>query len=365
MPEPNDPSAASILAAIDAADSEILSLVRRRCQLVQDLFRVDDGGIVGRVAKASRRIDDLVRAESMSAEGGSSELAEEVKAELLRHVSSVCLQRLHNTRAAFLGPIHSYSHLAALKFFGDGIMLSPVASIPAVFDAVSRGDAATGIVPIENSTDGRVVDTLGMFVRGEMQICGEVLVPIHHCLLSRTARDEITEVHSKPQALSQCRQWLSSQMPHVQLVEINSTAAAARLASEKKGVAAVASLQAGRAYGLDVIDENIEDNPDNVTRFAVLGREQVDPTGDDKTALLFQVAHQPGALADAMKIFKDESLNLTWIESFPLVGAPNEYLFFVELTGHRFDNAVAQTIEILGRQTQRLDVLGSYPRARL
>ena len=266
-------------------------------------------------------------------------------------------------RAAYLGPMHSYSHLAAIKYFGDATTLTPVASIPAVFDAVASGDALTGIVPIENSTDGRVVDTLGMFVRREMQICGEVLVPIHHNLLSKTPREEIVEVYSKPQALSQCRGWLANQLPNARVVEISSTAAAAKLASEKHGIAAVASIEAGRQYELDVIDANIEDNPNNITRFAVLGKEQPRPTGDDKTAILFQLNHQPGALADAMTVFKKHALNLTWIESFPAPEAQNEYLFFVELTGHRDDQPVRKAIESLGKTTQRLTILGSYPRA--
>jgi len=371
MTTPSQTAANEPLSAIDALDIEILRLVQQRMGLVHRLFHADDAMIVGRVSAAAQRIEQLAThaseapAATQPAAIALASLSAESKAELLRHVSSVCLQSLHHTRAAFLGPLHSYSHLAALKFFGDAMPLSPVASISAVFDAVARGDAAAGIVPIENSTDGRVVDTLGMFIRRQMQICGEVLLPIHHCLLSKTPRDEITEVHSKPQALSQCRAWLSSQLPQAHLVENSSTAAAAKLAGEKHGVAAVASLQAGRQYGLDVIDENIEDNPNNVTRFAVLGREQLAPTGDDKTALLFQVAHQPGALADAMAIFKANNLNLTWIESFPSIDAPNEYLFFVELTGHRHQPSVASTIDTLGKQTERLEVLGSYPRAKL
>jgi chorismate mutase/prephenate dehydratase len=232
-----------------------------------------------------------------------------------------------------------------------------------VFDSVAHGDASFGIVPVENSTDGRVVDTLGMFVRRDMQVCGEVLLPIHHNLLSKTPRAEIVEVHSKPQALSQCRRWLSSQLPDARLVEISSTAAAAKLAAEKFGVAAVASLEAGREYDLDVIDANIEDNPNNITRFAVIGKELPPPTGQDKTAILFQVSHQPGALADAMTVFKLHELNLTWIESFPSPETANEYMFFVELTGHRDDNTVKDAIVALSMATKRLTILGSYPRA--
>ncbi len=194
-------------------------------------------------------------------------------------------------------------------------------------------------------------------------MCGEVLLPIHHYLLSKTPREQICEVHSKPQALSQCRQWLAKNLPAAQLIENTSTAAAAKLASEKPGVAAVASAEAGRQYGLDVIDANIEDNANNVTRFAVLGKEQPEPTGDDKTSILFQVSHQPGALADAMTIFKEFDLNLTWIESFPSPEAANEYLFFVELSGHRNDQPVAGAVKRLAKESQRLTILGSYPRA--
>ncbi len=359
MPDSDHTSVQQMEESIDAVDRQLLQLIDQRAELVRQLCQNDSGPLVGRVAKASQRIARLLKTTS-----ASPLISNELRADALRHVSSTCLQSLHRLRVAYLGPIHSYSHLAAVKYFGDATSLAPVASIPAVFEAVSRGDTSTGIVPIENSTDGRVVDTLGMFVRNrDMQICGEVVLPIHHNLLSRTPRNEITEVHSKPQALSQCRGWLANQLPQAKLVEVSSTAAAAQLAAHQHGVAAVASIQAGRQYGLDVIDANIEDNPNNVTRFAVLGKELPEPTGDDKTAILFQVNHQPGALADAMTIFKDNRLNLTWIESFPVPEAKNEYLFFVELTGHRDDQAVKETVQALQAQTQRLTILGSYPRA--
>lgn len=359
MAKPSESDPADTLESIDEVDRQILDLLEQRGRLVRELSERDAGGLVGRVAQASSRISDVVAHHPRS----DSALSAATLSDLLKHVSSVCLQPLHQTRVAYLGPMYSYSHLAAIKYFGDATTLTAVASIPAVFDAVDRDDASTGIVPIENSTDGRVVDTLGMFVRREMQICGEVLLPIHHNLLSKTPRAEIVEVHSKPQALSQCRGWLASQLPGARLVEISSTAAAAKLAAEKHGVAAVASIEAGRQYDLDVIDVNIEDNPNNITRFAVLGKERQPPTGDDKTAILFQVNHQPGALADAMLVFKKHKLNLTWIESFPAPETQNEYLFFVELTGHRDDDSVQKAIDSLRKQTQRLTILGSYPRA--
>ncbi|MFO1063125.1 MAG: prephenate dehydratase [Pirellulales bacterium] len=289
-------------------------------------------------------------------------LVPERAAEWMKHVVSLSFEQSHFVEPiAYLGPIYSYSYLAAVQHFGTASQLVPVATIEAVFDELLRGQAVYGVVPIENSTDGRVVDTLGMFARLPFKICGEVHLPIHHCLLGRSARADITEVYSKPQAMSQCRGWLSKHLPDARLIEISSTAAAARLAAEKPGTAAVASREAGIHHGLQIIDENIEDNAHNVTRFAVIGNRDSEPTGTDKTSLMFQLKHQPGALAEAMVIFQKAKLNLTWIESFPLADHPREYLFFVELEGHVRTKNVANAVEQLRKQTLRLEVLGSYP----
>jgi len=281
----------------------------------------------------------------------------------MKHVASLCQHEVRLTQPiAYLGPIYSYSYLAAVKHFGQAASLVPVATIAAVFEELIRHQAAFGVVPIENSTDGRVVDTLGMFARWPVRVCGEVLLPVHHCLLGRCPRGEITEVYSKPQALSQCRGWLSHHVPDARLIEVASTAAAARLAADKQGVAAIASFEAGIHHGLEVIDENIEDSSHNVTRFAVIGNRPCEPSGHDKTSLMFQLKHQPGALADAMVTFRESKINLTWIESFPLADHPNEYLFFVELEGHERSKPIASALQKLGKKTLRLEVLGSYAR---
>ncbi len=281
----------------------------------------------------------------------------------LRHAASIC-ERESGLREpiVFLGPIYSYSYLAAVKHFGLAADLVPVTTIAAAFEELVRGQAKFGVVPIENSTDGRVVDTLGMFARTPVHICGEVLLPVHHCLLGLCPRAEVTVVQSKPQALSQCRNWLAQHIPDAKLIEVASTATAAALAAETPGAAAIASIEAGIHHGLHVIDENIEDNSHNVTRFAVIGNRESEPTGRDKTSLMFQLNHQPGALAQAMIAFQRASVNLTWIESFPLPNCPNEYLFFVELEGHKLEAAVGAALEELKLQTRRLEVLGSYRR---
>ncbi|MCA9269129.1 MAG: prephenate dehydratase, partial [Planctomycetales bacterium] len=222
-----------------------------------------------------------------------------------------------------------------------------------------------GLVPMENSTDGRITDTLNMFARTPMRICGEVQLRVHHNLLACCDRASVTDVYSKPQALSQCRNWLAQHLPQAALHETTSTTAAAELAAKTPGAAAVASRQAGVNYGLDVVAANIEDNKNNVTRFAVIGHDAQPRTRNDKTALMFQVEHKPGALADAMTLFKRSRLNLTWIESFPIPGVASEYLFFIELEGHELDTRVKRAIEALAKKAVRLEILGSYAKTEI
>jgi chorismate mutase/prephenate dehydratase len=239
----------------------------------------------------------------------------------------------------------------------------PVSTIAAVFEEVNRGNADFGIVPIENSTDGRIVDTLDQFQKLPLRICGEVQIAIHQNLMSRCPRGEITEIYSKPQALSQCRDWLARNMPQARQIEVTSTSTAAQLARDKPGAAAIASRQAAVEYGLQIVAENIQDNANNVTRFAVIGDEPSKPTGYDRTALLLQIPHEPGTLADALQIFKKNKINLTWIESFPLRGPETGYLFFLDFEGHSSDPRVKKAIEDLSKSAVRLEVLGSYPRS--
>ena len=265
--------------------------------------------------------------------------------------------------AAYLGPPYSYSHLVALNYFSNAADLRAVQTIGTVFDDVVAGRSEFGIVPIENSTDGRVVDTLASFADSPLNICGEVLLPIHHCLLCSGDIAQIQTVQSKPQALSQCRKWLAVHLASAQVAEVSSTAAAAQAASTNSTIAAIASYEAGLHYGLNVVAKNIEDSANNVTRFAIIGRHQPAPTEQDKTSIMFQIPHRSGALADAMQTFQQHDINLTWIESFPIRGKSTEYLFFVELEGHRASKAVAAALAQLAAQTLRFECLGSYPKA--
>ncbi|MDO4576315.1 MAG: prephenate dehydratase [Planctomycetia bacterium] len=289
----------------------------------------------------------------------------EAKMRILKDIASVCEALVRPKKVAFLGPLYSYTHLATERFFGKGIDRAPVVTIEGVFAEVRDGQSDFGVVPLENSTDGRVVDTLEMFTTCPVRICGEVELPIHHALLAACRREEITEVQSKPQALSQCRHWLLKHLPGVKLTEVSSTAAAAKNAKSRPNVAAVASPMAAEAYGLSTLADAIEDNPRNVTRFVVVGKDVVPSRSkEDKTTLMFHLPHTAGSLADAMMTFRRHHVNLTWIESFPIPGEPGAYLFFVTLEGHCEELKVRRVLAQLEKKTDRLTVLGSYPAAK-
>jgi chorismate mutase/prephenate dehydratase len=288
-------------------------------------------------------------------------------AAMLRELNSAARAAMQAVRVVYLGPEFSYSHLAAIARFGHAVELVPVGTIEAVFEEVEQHQAELGVVPLENSTDGRISDTLDNFARRNVEICGEVPLEIHHNLLGRGPRSEIRVVQSKPQALSQCRNWLAKHLPAARIEEVTSTTAAAQRAAEANGVAAVASRQAAVNYGLDILAANIEDNPSNVTRFAVLGDHAERRTGDDKTSLMFELAHKSGALADAITVLKRHRVNLTWLESFPMSKLGKDspeggYLFFVEFVGHRDDARVRRALASLAKKAKRLVVLGSYAR---
>lgn len=338
---------------LKAIDLAICDLVHQRAELLRS--HQDSVGPLGEHTAETANAVRVARGQC------NDDLAEQLN-RVVVYIAGVTHQSaVEKTKVAYLGPEFSYSYSAARKFFGAE-QLQSVQTIGAVFEEIERGHADFGIVPIENSTDGRIVDTLTMFVRKDVHICGEVYLPIHHNLLARCSRSDIKEVYSKPQALSQCRAWLAEHLPGVKWMEVASTALAAQIAANTPNAAAVASKDAGVALGLDIIAQDIEDNPDNVTRFAVIGSKDADPSGRDKTSLMFQVPHKPGALADAMLLFRDRGLNLTWIESFPIPGSINEYFFFVELDGHRNQDAVKAAIESLQAMSLRVSVLGSYPK---
>lgn len=266
-------------------------------------------------------------------------------------------------KIGFLGPEGTFSHAAAVRKFGSSVEYVPLADISSVFAEVVRGHTDYGLVPVENSLHGGVIDTLDAFLSSSAKICAEVLITVHHNLLAKEPWEKIHTIYSKPEVFAQCRAWLQSTAKDRNIQPAASTSKAAELAGREPGVAAIGATLAGEIHGLHVLFENIEDNPDNVTRFFVIGREGAKRSGDDKTAIMFTTAHKPGALAEVLDVFKENGINLTDIEKRPSRKVSWEYYFFIDAVGHQDDPQMKTAIEQARQHCLQLTVLGSYPRA--
>jgi chorismate mutase/prephenate dehydratase len=281
---------------------------------------------------------------------------------VFREVIGVCRSLESPLKVAFFGAEATYSHLAAREKFGSTATLLPTSSINEVFHEVRQGRVSFGVVPIENSTEGVVAHTLDLLVDSDLRICAEAFLEIHHSLLSRTGRPEdLQRIVSHPQALGQCRRWLADHFPKVEVEEVASTAHAAMMAATDVKLAAISSSLAQEVYGLRMVAENIEDQSNNITRFLIIGRDDSRPSGDDKTSLVFSVQDRPGILHRMLEPFAKSRINLTKIESRPLKNKPWEYMFFIDLKGHKEESGVRRAIKRLEKSCLFLKVLGSYP----
>lgn len=349
----------SLRSHIDRLDLQILKLINERAGLAAEIGKIknDHGSEVFSPAREEEVLQNVI-------EASKGPLGEETVRAIFREIMSGSRALQKVLKVAYLGPDYSFSHLAAVERFGQSVEFIRVGSIAAVFEEVNRGHADFGVVPLENSTDGRVADTLDMFMRlPQLKICAEVRLRIHHNLLANCEQGEIRRVYSKPQALSQCRNWLSKNVPHASLHEVASTATAAELAQREPGAAAVASRQAAVRYSLRILFADIEDSPYNETRFAVIGTQEAQRSGHDKTAVMFKISHSPGSLVDALGVFKALKLNLTWIESFPAKSSKPEYVFFADFEGHSDDQKVKKALASLEENSEQVSVLGSFPMA--
>jgi chorismate mutase/prephenate dehydratase len=346
-------------AKIDDLDRQLLELLNQRAALVHEVGQAKRE--VGAPVHAPEREHAIV--ERLLALSRGPLPADAIRA-VWREIFSAARALQRPSRIAYFGPPATFTHLAALRQFGDSAEYLPVRSIPEVFAEVEHERAEVGVVPVENSTEGVVSHTLDRLIDSELIISGEIQLEIHHNLLSRAPElAEVKEVVSHPQALAQCREWVDRNLPNAQVVELGSTAAAAERALDAPHVAAIASELAARIYGLPVLRERIEDLAHNVTRFLVVGRRPVGPTGRDKTSLLLGIKHEVGALYRILEPLATERVNLTKIESRPTRRRPWEYVFFVDFEGHQADPAVQHVLAALRERCLFLKVLGSYPAA--
>jgi chorismate mutase/prephenate dehydratase len=353
------PTIEQLRDSIDSIDNRIVELLNDRARVVVEVGKLKSGSnmefhVPGRERRIYERLLGL----------NSGPFPNDALRSIYREIISASLALESPMKVAFLGPRATFSHLATMQQFGLSAELVPLKSIPSVFEEVEKGKALYGVVPVENSTEGVVSHTLDMFVESSLKITAEILLEVHHDLLSRTGRlEDIKKVYSHPQPIAQCRQWLDENLPGVPLVDVASTAVAAQIVSEDYTAAAIASELAGSLYDLKVVRSRIEDQVNNFTRFLVIARKESERSGNDKTSILFSVKDEPGILCRMLEPFANRGINLSKIESRPYKKKAWEYIFFLDLFGHTSEPEVAAALDELKQCCQFIKVLGSYPRS--
>lgn len=341
---------------IDQIDLQVLQLINKRAELASQIGRAKHE--TSAVVYVPEREQEIMR-RLCSHNPGPLTNAHIIS--VFRQIISAARNLEQPLRVAFWGPSGSFSHLAATHQFGEFCEPHPVGSIREVFDEVERERADYGIVPVENSTAGAIPDTLDEMGKSRLLVVAENYEQIHHNLLYNGPIGEIKTLYTGVQPYQQCKDWLRQHLPNVEVHEVTTTSRAAELASSEPYAAAIGNPLASSIYKLDIAVLNIEDNPRNFTRFLVVGRNEPRPTGKDKTSLLFSVENKPGQLIRAMSVFQAYNINMSMIESRPSKKRPGEYLFYVDVDGHRQDPAIAKALDELGPLCTILSIIGSYP----
>ncbi|TRZ49170.1 prephenate dehydratase [bacterium] len=341
---------------IDYLDKKIVALLNDRIKIAAAISRLKRQ--YGKTVYSPEREREVLAKIKLANQGPLSASALEA---IYREIMSCALSAGEPLRIAYMGPEASFSNIAALKKFGSQLNYLACDSIADVFLEVERGTADYGVVPIENSIEGAVSHTLDMLVDSDLRICAQIILEVAHNLLANCAKDKIKRVYSNPQVFGQCRIWLQENLRGAEQIEVSSTTRAAQIAVKEKMSACIASLLAAKVYHLKVVAKDIEDSPHNITRFLVIGKTDVPPTGHDKTSLMFSIKDKVGALHEMLVPFKKYKINLTKIESRPSKKKVWDYYFFLDLEGHRAQPQVKKALAELQNYCKFLKVLGSYP----
>lgn len=342
---------------IDEIDDEIVKLLNERSNIVLGIAHIKRNENA-RFYSPERERQILERLTSLN----KGSFPNETLKVIYREILSASLSLEEPLKVACLGPLATFTHLAALRHFGSSASFVPVISIKEVFDAVETGKAEFGVVPIENSNEGVITYTLDLFMDYDLKVSAEVMLEITHNLLSRSGdKTKIRKIYSFSPPTAQCRRWLQSNMPGIPIIEATSTANAAELASRDDEAAAIASELAAEIYGLQFVERSIEDNKHNFTRFLVISKDFPKKSGKDKTSIMFSIKDKPGALYNILEPFKKAKINLTKIESRPSKRKAWEYIFFVDMEGHVEDRRLRKAIDTLKDNCLYLKILGSYP----
>ncbi len=362
------PTLSDLRDRIDAIDAQLGALISERAQCALDVAHVkkaeaDENGSELTFYRPEREAQVLRKA----MERNQGPLKDEELARLFREIMSACLALEQPVHVAYLGPEGTFTQQAALKHFGHSAEVVSFSAIDEVFREVASGAAHYGVVPVENSTEGVVTHTLDNFIESGVKICGEVVLRIHHHLLVSdvTHTDGITRIYSHAQSLSQCRKWLDAHYPKAERIAVSSNSEAAKRIKGEWNAAAIAGEMAAELYGLKSHAKNIEDLPDNSTRFLIIGAEDAGPSGDDKTSIVVSTRNHPGALHDLLEPFHRHGIDLTRVETRPSRSGVWSYVFFIDFAGHKSDATVKSTLEEVAGRVSELKILGSYPRGVL
>jgi chorismate mutase/prephenate dehydratase len=344
---------------IDSIDAQLLDLLNRRAGCAQQVGEIKaQHGEAGFIYRPEREAQVLRRIQEIN----PGPLSNDSVTWFFREVMSACLSLEQALGIAFLGPLGTFSESAATKHFGHAARLVPQISIDDVFREVEACHVDYAVVPIENSSEGAIGRTLDLLMNTPLKICGEVVLRIHqHLLSNETSFDRITKVYSHAQSLAQCHEWLNRSLPNAQRISMGSNAQAAQFAASEAGAAAIAGEAAAERYQLPKLASSIEDEPNNTTRFVVLGRQDAGPSGRDKTSLIMSAHNRAGALCTLLAPFSEAGVSMTRLESRPARHTLWEYVYFVDIEGHRDEPTVAAALAELGRRAAYLKVLGSYP----
>ena len=344
-------------AAIDALDGEILQRLSARARHAHAIGALKGGAGAYR---PERETQVIARLHARNA----GPLPNAAVTAVFREIMSGCRALEQTLRIAYLGPAGTFSHAAVAKHFGTMVDAVPLPTFDDIFRAVSSGQTDYAVVPVENSTEGAVGRTLDLMCTTDLSICGEVKLRVAQNLLSNAGSiAAVTRVYSHGQSLAQCVQWLAQHLPGVPRIAVASNAEAARLAAAEPDAAAIAGENAGAIYGLATLAPHIEDEPNNTTRFWVLGRQQPAPSGKDETSLVMSCPNRPGAVYELLEPLARHGVSMSRFESRPARTGLWEYLFFVDVVGHRDDPRLAQALDELARKAPFLKLLGSYPAA--
>jgi len=347
---------------IDALDDQVLGLINERAKLAHRIGEIKHGNIY----RPEREAQVLRRLAEANVLGGGP-LPEGAVRQIFREIMSACLALEQPLRVAYLGPAGTFSESAAKQHFGSAPALTPCGAIDDVFRAVESGNADYGVVPVENSTEGAIGRTLDLLVSSPLQICGEINLRIHQNLLSKAeSLVGITKLYSHAQSLAQCHEWLNRNLATLQRVPVASNAEAARMAADDTASCAIAGEAAARLYGLNLLATSIEDDPNNTTRFLVLATHDAGLSGQDRTSFVCSAQNKPGAVHDLLTPLKEHGVSMTKFESRPARGFGGsrwEYVFFIDVEGHRSEPRVAAALDDLRGRVGFLKELGSYPRS--